>query len=458
MKKNYVTYLLFLLAITLMSCKKNTVSYAYFTGQIANPKEKEIHILKNNQKIKNAILKHNSNFVIKLDSVTEGLFSFKHGNEVQYIFLSPKDSLVMRLNTWDFDESLIFSGKGAVKNNFLMYLFLENEKQEKLFYNYYNLSEKEFKHKTDSLLQIKLTAFKQYKSNSTNISKKFNDLVHLAIYYPIYSQMEKYAMNAINKNLNLSNSFYDFRKDVTIDQTDFNSFYAYRNYVKNYFKTKTIAIVKKNKDKKLSLVMLTQIKKELKQSNFKDELLQNATLNCLLDENCSNNDKQNVLKSFYKNCKNSRKKSEIKSITNSMQFIKKGSKLPSISIQDYQGNSTSIRAKNIHQNTVIYFWPKERNRIVYMAKRLHYLQKKHKNIAFIGIDGQLDNYNWKSFIKSNNLNSENQFQLNVKNKNKWFCNELPRAILIDKNGVIKNDFSYLAQKDFEVLLQKLSKN
>ncbi len=458
MKKNYVTYLLFLLTITLISCKKNTVSYAYFTGQIANPKEKEIHILKNNQILKNATLKHNNNFVIKLDSVTEGLFSFKHGNEIQYIYLSPKDSLVMRLNTWDFDESLIFSGKGAVKNNFLMYLFLENEKQDKLFYNYYNLSEKEFLNKKDSLLQIKLIAFKQYKENSTNNSKKFNNLVHLAIYYPIYSQMEKYAINAIFNNKYLSSSYYDFRKDIKIDQKYFKSFYAYRNYIKSYFQTKTASISKKNKDKTQSLLLLEQINKELKSSSFKDELLQSATLNCLLDENCSNVDKQNALKSFYKNCKNFRKISEIKSITNSMQYIKKGLKLPTISIEDYQGNSASIQAENIHQNTVIYFWPKERNRIVYMAKRLHYLQKKYKNITFIGIDGQLDKYNWKSFIKSNNLNSKNQFQLDEKNKNNWFCNELPRAILIDKNGVIKNDFSYLAQKDFEVLLQKLSKN
>ncbi|HFS67210.1 MAG TPA: hypothetical protein ENK67_03265, partial [Flavobacteriia bacterium] len=148
MIKNYLTYFIILALFVHIGCNKKKVSTAYFTGQIVNPKEKQLHLYKKNKEIKNVVLNNEHNFHIKLDSVKGDLYTFKHGNELQYIYLSPNDSLVMRLNTWDFDESLIFSGKGAIKNNFLMHLFLENEKQEKLFYSYSTLNEEDFLKKT----------------------------------------------------------------------------------------------------------------------------------------------------------------------------------------------------------------------------------------------------------------------------------------------------------------------
>ena len=456
MNKNNYTYFIIVFFAFFTSCKNNKVSYAYFTGQIANTKEKSIHLLKNNHEIYNTTLNSNNNFFIKIDSVKEGLFSFKHGNEIQYFYLEPKDSLVMRLNTWDFDESLIFSGKGAVKNNYLMHLFLENEKQEKLFYKYYNLNEEDFKHKTDSLLQIKLLSLKQFKENNTKTSKKFEDLIFLAIYYPIYTQMEKFADRKQKNGQKLSASFYSYRKNVKINRKNFTDFYAYRNYVKNYFINKANKIAFKKNEKSNSLILLNQINKELQNSDFKDDLLQNATLNCILDENCNFNKKQKAINIFYNNCKNTKKIQEIKNINNSMQYIQKGNKLPKLTLVDYNGKSFVINKNSLNKNTVIYFWPKERPRILYMLKRLKYLEKKYTDINFIGIDSQLDTYNWKSYLKNNHLNVKNQFKLKSQNAKNWFCNELPRAILIDKNGFIKNDFSYLAQNDFEKLLKKLS--
>jgi hypothetical protein len=455
--KPYYIYFTIIVFTILISCKNNKISSAYFSGQIANPKEKYIHLIKNNNAIISANLNNNSNFSVKIDSVTEGLFLFKHGNEIQYIYLQPNDSLVMRLNTWDFDESLIFSGKGSIRNNFLTHLFLENEKQEKSFYKFHQLNEAEFKHKADSLTQIKLLFYKQFKETNNEKSKKFESLINLAIYYPIYSQMEKYATKARKNNQKLSDSYYNFRKNININENEFHAFYAYQNYIKNYFINKANETAK-DKNISTSLAMLPLINNELKNSEFKNKLLQSATINCLLDESCSFIEKQKAINLFYENCKNETKINEIRTITNSMQFIQKGYKLPKLNVVDFYGNIIKVDNSNIKQNSVIYFWPKERTRIKHMFKRLKYLEKRHPNIKFIGIDGQLTHYNWKAYIKSNSLNEKNQFQLKKEDAKNWFCNELPRAILIDKNGIIKNNFSYISQKDFENLLNNLSKN
>jgi len=456
--KNYFTYFIIATFFIITSCNKEKTASAYFTGQIANPKEKNIHLFQNSKPVKDADLTNNNSFSVKIDSINEGLFTFKHGNEIQYIYITPNDSLVMRLNTWDFDESLIFSGRGSIKNNFLMQLFIENEKQDRLFYAYYNLNEKEFIKKTDSLLQIKLLYYKQYQETNHQKSKKFDHLIQLAIYYPIYSQLEKYGTLSQKNNRKIGTSFYKFRKKINLNRKDFTDFYAYRNYVKNYFKNKAETLSKLHKNKSQSAIMLQQINQEMQKSDFKDELLQNATLTCLLDENCPYPEKKKILKSFYKNCEDNNKIAEIKHITNNMGFVKKGIKLPKLEVTDFKGNPTTIQAHNINKNMVIYFWPKERNRIIYLHKRIKYLQKKYPNILFIGIDGQLDHYNWKSYIKSNHLDKNNQFKIASKEAKKWYCNELPRAIIINKNGIIQNNFSYVTQSNFETLLKKLSNN
>ena len=54
-------------------------------------------------------------FFHKFDLLTPGLYSFKHDPEYQYIYFDKNDSLMLRLNTLDFDNSLMFCGRGDEK-------------------------------------------------------------------------------------------------------------------------------------------------------------------------------------------------------------------------------------------------------------------------------------------------------------------------------------------------------
>ena len=122
--------LLSILILTLIiSCTTtNNKSTIYFGGEIINPKSKYVVLLKDNNVIDTLTLNNQNRYIEKFKSLKEGLYTFKHGNEFQYIYLEPGDSILLRLNTWDFDESLVFTGKGSSKNEFLINLFLQNEK------------------------------------------------------------------------------------------------------------------------------------------------------------------------------------------------------------------------------------------------------------------------------------------------------------------------------------------
>ena len=115
-----LSYLLVL--ITLFSCNKsNTIEDAtYFGGEIINPKNDFVLIYKDKILIDSVILDQNNRFLYKFKNFTPGLYHFNH-EEYQYVFIEPKDSILFRLNTIDFDESLTFSGKGADKNIFTNY-------------------------------------------------------------------------------------------------------------------------------------------------------------------------------------------------------------------------------------------------------------------------------------------------------------------------------------------------
>ncbi len=451
-KINWITYCFFLgISIFFLSCKDNNYS-TYLSGQIVNPKEKSIQLFLENKEFAKENLDFNNKFNFKLDSLKEGLYTFKHGEEFQYIYLEPNDSIALRLNTWDFDESLIFSGKGAIRNNFLMNLFLINEKQEKLFYKYYSLSEVDFLSKIDSLSNLKILFYKQFKENSLEKSTKFDALIQAAIYYPIYSQKERYAQYCTTKNKKLNANYYHFRKEIDMHNFSFRNFYAYRNYIKDYIKNKSYQIYKKDTSKVLSLIVLNEINTNISDESLRNEMLENAAINCILDEKCAYTHKKDAIELYCSKSSNKKRISQIQNIAKSMEVLRKGTSLIKLKVLDYEGYSHILSAKNTQQKTVIYFWPKEHSRIKYMAKRIHYLKKNYPNFRFIGVNNIIDTYNWKALIKSNNLDPKNQFQLMDKTPNKWSSNSIPRAIILDKNGIIQNEFSFISQTKFEKLL------
>ncbi len=80
-----------------VGCKnKVETDTAYFGGQIINPKSDKIYFYKNEELIDSAKL-NNNRFLIQLKKFTHGLYTFKHGNEFQYVYMQPSDSLLIRL-------------------------------------------------------------------------------------------------------------------------------------------------------------------------------------------------------------------------------------------------------------------------------------------------------------------------------------------------------------------------
>jgi hypothetical protein len=155
--KYFLVASILLIAYSCGNSKTNEV--AYLGGEIVNPNNSYVVLYKNDQVVDSAVLDENNRFLLKIDPVVDGLYHFEHQPEMQYVMIEKGDSILFRLNTLDFDESLIFTGLGAEKNNFMIDMFLVNEDEERLVYDYYDLEAGEFVYKMDSLKKMKLEQY-----------------------------------------------------------------------------------------------------------------------------------------------------------------------------------------------------------------------------------------------------------------------------------------------------------
>ena len=123
-------FVYFFLAISLsfFSCEKDKKASldgnAFFGGEIINPNSNFVVILKENKVLDSVYLDQNNRFSYIFKNFEPGLFRFYDGKEFQSVLIQPNDSLMFRLNTIEFDESLVFTGIGEKENNFLIDLFL----------------------------------------------------------------------------------------------------------------------------------------------------------------------------------------------------------------------------------------------------------------------------------------------------------------------------------------------
>ena len=122
-----------------------------FSGKILNNTSDSISIYKDNNMIYESVVDVDGLFNITIDTITSGLYTFYHEPEFQYIIIDENDNLQIRLNTLDFDESLVYTGKGSSKNNFLMDVFLRSENDELEINSKLDLAFDTFKNLVDSL-------------------------------------------------------------------------------------------------------------------------------------------------------------------------------------------------------------------------------------------------------------------------------------------------------------------
>lgn len=432
----------------------------YFGGKIINPKTNYVVLFDNEVVFDTIYLNRDNSFLTEINLKNGGLYYFKHGNEHQYIYIEPKDSVLVRLNTWDFDESLVFSGKGAERNNLLIDIFLENERDEKFFRTnrLYDLFPGEFRQKVDSIEELRIAMWKDFDIKNPEDSESFKNILKIALTYPLYAKVESYPMahNAMSKNAEhevVNRTFYTHRDNIDLHNDSIMYFYAYRNLMMSHLYNKVNTAGHHHESNEFTVSLLKTIANEVKNERTRNAILRQTVVGHFYQKSsCDVNNE--AFDTYFQLSSNEDDKDQVKKLWNDSKIIHAGKKLHDFHITDYNNMDRSIKSIVKGKNAVIYFWNPEYTSRDFIAKRITFLARKHPNVEFVGI--QL-NGNGKDRIKQLDIKSQYYVTTNSE-ANKFLTSQMPRTLLINNKGTIINGYASLNSRNIYDQIEKLAKN
>lgn len=451
-----------LLLFSLTSCKKEFSDnnyIAYFGGEVSNPTSPFVLFCKNNVVIDSIPLNIDNTFSIKFDSLTPGLYTFKNEPEYQYVYFDKNDSIQVHIDSKDFDGSINFCGRGDQKNNYLIDMYLRNEKDKNEMFEVFDFGFDKF---NNFINRTNKANKKFYDSKKEEIkwSDGFDIYAKGIVNFPNYTKKEIYPMihkmrTGEDVTSKLPKDFYAFRKDIDYSNealAEFSPFVMYLDHMLN----NVGAVNYHNHFTDVDLALKTNINKlNIADTLIKNEKVRNIVLNnialkyLLEDQNMVNN--QEFLKTYHKYSTDNSKKNEILKIGNAIQLLNVGKKLPEVQLITAEGKTISSDAI-ITKNTVLFFWSEKLNSHLLAAhKKVLDFKTKYPNYNFIAINLDDDSEKWKTTLKKYNFGTITELHCsNFEDmKNKWAITKVHRALIINNNKTIKNGFTNLFDLHFE---------
>lgn len=454
LKTGLTLTLLFLLS----SCGKDEDYSAYFGGEVANPHTRYVLFSRGNKVIDTLPLDKNNRFFIKFDSLTPGLYSFKHDPEYQYVYFDRNDSLMVTINTADFDRSIVFTGRGDRKNNFMMELFMAHDADREKSYGIYNYDAGKFIHTIDSAFALR-EAFYNKSKKEISWSDGFDTYARLRLMLNYYSKKEYYPYIHGRRSgedviTSLPKDFYGYRKSINLNDEKLVGYSPYLRYLTAMVNNMAITRHYKNGKADESSLRDNISKLDIADSVFTSKAVKNEVLNALAfnylleDQNMGNN--QKFLDRYMQLSTDKSNDNEIRKIGESIKKLTLGSKLPAIALVDTNNKAFNI-SKDITKETVIFFWTGcARAHIEHVYEKVNELKEKHPNINFIAVNVDSD-AEWKKtmgkykFNDALELRSTNFDEL----REKWVITKINRTIILNGDASIKNAFTNLLDEDFE---------
>ncbi len=457
--------LIFFCSFLIISCdntKNKKANGTYLGGVIENPRVDYV-ILSHNDKVIDTInLDDNNRFSYKNDSLCEGLYTFKH-REYQRFYLEKNDSILLHINTIDFDESLKYSGIGAEKNNLLMKIFLDNEKVQKKLTSWFVLSPTEYLGKLDSVNKAHGKFCTKYSTKTYDSSDSFNQIVDANLTYDMYLWKELYISSklldgnaAIQEQLPAA--FLTHRKEIDFGNDLMRSHYSYYRFLDNYYnnvafnKYKNVDSFDRENYTHASSKMLT-INNLTNNEPLRNKLLRRSAIDYLLHTTDVENATKlfNQFKGFSSNKENIE---ELEHILDNTLKIVPGSIIPDVQLVGID-NQTKTLHTVIKRPTVIYFWTYESTtHYREVHDKANYLKIKYPNYDFIAINADDNFRKWRKIVETISTDKNTEYQLdNLSSAKSVLILDTPeRTIIVDADGTIKNASAEITDLAFEDVL------
>ena len=443
--------------VALFSCKdkdSSSIETTWIGGQIVNPKVDYVIFAQGEYILDTVKLDSNNFFLYHTDKMKKGLYILRH-NETQVFYINPGDSLLLHVNTLDFDESLAYSGRGAEKNNLLMDLYLKNDSENKLLPQWYTLSPKEFTKKIDSLEKRKIKKYDDFISKN-KVDEEFKKVATASIKYDNFSKKELYAIANRLRADQLGKDYYKYRKKIDFEREELRFYYPYYRFLHRYF---TNLIVSKNEpgisriSYQFSLDKMKAIDSVISNDSIKNSLLRITAKRYLFSAKVAEEEKR-FYEEFKKVNNNPKHLKEISELTEVTIKMSKGNPVPNILLLTSDNTVTGLH-NIIKKPSVLYFWSaKAPNQARVIHSRIAELKSKYPEYDFLGLNTDDHYRNWRSNVNSMGYDPTMEYQLeNVSESEKTLVlSSMNKSIILDKDKMILDGSTNIFNTGFEELL------
>lgn len=430
-------------------------SPVYFGGEIVNPTSPYVVLFKDDLVIDSAKLDRSNRFKINFIAESEGLYHFDHSPQFHYVYLEKGDSLNLRLNTLEFDESIVFSGKGEEINNFIVELFLANEEDDRIVDQYFQLEPDVFNEKIESIRHEKLQQLSSL-LKEVSLSSRATALINATIDYNAFIYKEKYPFYhkraTHEENLhNIPSKFYSYRKELSLNNKDLIYFRPYYNFMKYhlgnlaYMECKEFCL--NSSDTKGAIHFnehkLKLIDSLIQEKKLKDNLYRNVVMHYLLKVRDTPENTLSFMETFKAYSPVNTHMDEIKQLYKDINNLQPNNTIPNLMVQNSDGRSVGLNDISKDKKVIIYFWSaKHENHFKNVQARLNSIASQYPEHTFIGINRGTDYNQWQSMMELYQLNRANQYRSEDYEmlKTSLVIDHMNKSIIIE-NGRIVNGFA-----------------
>ncbi len=455
----------YIFILLLISCGDTDTS-TYLGGGIVHHKDDYVILSKADKFIDSIKIDGKGHFHYRFNLEEEGLFTFRHADEFQMIYLKPQDSLRLRLNTFEFDESLVFSGKGSAENNFLIENFLLNQKNSDLILSYYKISPKDFQFKTDSIKKSREARLNHIK-NKFELSPNFIEIAQKSIDYEYFDMRERYAflMNKYNqkKSNDIPEDFYDYRANIDFSDDVAKNLIVYRRFLDDYIKNQSIKICL-DKNKNINCYDIDSYTNlddriHLVDSLIKDKGLRKTYFERFIQEEIiyaeDADDLSHTHQLIEKLNFSDKEKNRLISLVEFQSALIVDADLKDVMLKCKDLKRHKLKDVIKKNHAVIYSWSLQSpSHHKLRIRTIKQLMKKYNDIQFIGIN--ID-YNfqdeWLTAVNSLNDNIENEFTIIPGEHSEFYRNYLNKIFFISKDCTIKKSEIVLSNQDLDGHIQ-----
>ncbi|MCA0133125.1 TlpA family protein disulfide reductase [Winogradskyella alexanderae] len=446
---------------------------AYLGGEIVNPKNQDVVLFNTEGEVLDSLkLDANNRFIYKINNLAPGLYSITHGGEYQMVLLEPNDSILFRLNTYDFDESLVFTGNGARKNNYLIKTYLSNEREADRLVEYSKMEPEAF-HKFVEDRRLKhLTHLNEF-IEKNNQSEFFKSIVEANINYNNFADKEIYPFAYFGNNKlvhvnDLPESFYAHRAEIDYNAKHLSRFFAYNRFLFSHIDNLAINSFYEKNDYHSKFdrhsMAYNKSKLDLIDSIITDETIKNNLLKYKARDYISHNhteaEADEILNYYLQKSTNEKDKAYMTELVSSLKLLRQGNPLPNLDIVGFDDKDYDL-VSIINKPTIIYFWSSNSKA---QYRNSHYKVRALKNqfdyMDFVSINvNDNDDKFWKKIIGNYNFATSNEYRFkdSEKARKTLAVNYLNKAIIVDSNGIIIHPNVNIFSSDFAAALEDLIK-